>query len=207
MDREEMMKMICDVLENSDIGRFVKMQLDQMDLENMGNPQQMAEMQAEGDFEEGEPSVEEQTNPSAAEDEMAMAEAEAEKEGVAADRRKYARLEQENHVLRNKLLEAETRNKLSSIKTELLSLEQENIKFDFAEEMKRLSNHPNPEDHIATMRKHYQRFPINVNVKTLDPKIPSSGRQEYQSPSDVYKSDKLKGKYTQKATYDTPPER
>jgi hypothetical protein len=173
MNKDEMVKCFAEMLENSDIGKYVR---DEM--------KSKSEDVGESEKEEDKPEV----NDEADEVEDKDVEKEDDKEEVEdkdkekmknerdAERRKYARLDKEFKTLNSRLADLERRERVAVRKAELLGIEGEGVLFDMNEELETVSDMDSKSygRHIEKMRKRYQKSPIGVRVPTLD--IPAHGR-------------------------------
>lgn len=164
MDKDELMKCFAEMLENSDVGKYVRDQMKQAE-DDVGE----SEMD-EADEPETKPEEEDNDEEEAEEDKDKV------KNERDAERRKYARLENEYKVLNSRLAELEKRERVAVRKADLLSLEQEGVMFSFVEELDNVSDMDSKSysRHLDTMRKRYQRSPIGVRVNVEE--LPAHGR-------------------------------
>jgi hypothetical protein len=162
LDKDEMLKCFAEMLENSDVGKYVRSQM------------KAEEKPADEDKEDDDKEVD------AEEDNKDEDRDEKEDEGKyklksEQANRKYARLESEHKLLASRLADLERRERLANRKADLLGIEAEGILFDMSEELDTVSDLEPAKyaKHLDKMRTRYSRSPIGVRVNVAS--VPAHG--------------------------------
>lgn len=159
MEKDELAKFVAECMANSDMGKFVKAQMDKAS----------AESEEEAEKNDAEDSEGEEKKMESAEDDVKDDDGE-DKEKLKnqrdQERRKFARLENEHRFLASRLAEVERRERVSTRKADLLGLEGEGILFDMSEELDNVADltAAGYVKHLDVMRKRYSKAPIGVKV-------------------------------------------
>jgi len=110
------------------------------------------------------------------------------------ERRRYARLEAEHNVLKEKIAAIERKERVASRKADLLALEGEGYSFDIAEELDYVADlePARYSKHLTKIKKNYRRAPVGINVRPAA--VPAEGGLPAASadPHEVMKAAALK---------------
>lgn len=160
MDKEELVKLVCECITNSDVGKWAaeKMKCEASEKAAEDKP-------AEDTADEDKPAEYEADDK---EDKPADEDDDKEKLKNQRDQeqRKYARLEADHKLLSSRLADLERKERISTRKADLLGIEAEGVLFEMAEELDTVSDLDDKSyaRHLDKMRKRYSRSPIGVKV-------------------------------------------
>lgn len=166
VDKEEMMKLVNECMENSDVHKWAKAKMEE---EGKDKAPDEDAPKPDDDKVENESDEDEKETDADEDDKEKL------KNQRDAERRKFARLATEHAELNSRLADLERKERKSARKADLLGLEAEGVNFDFAEELETVADQDAKTyaRHLDTMRKRYARSPIGVKLPVRD--VPAHG--------------------------------